>query len=434
MSSALGFGLASLLLLDGGVTLLRAALLNAQRGRLLLRAEGREREVERAVRLLEDTYLRVGLRFALSLLHLTLGWALWQTLFTLNPTSAANLLWVLLAGGLVLALEHALEGAVVAHAESWVLNLYGLYRLLAFLVHPLAALLIALRGGRTALETSPHPVTEDELRAWVKNEDTPGSLEKGEREMIYSIFQFGDTLAREIMVPRIDILALEASTTVEEAIRAFTQSGHSRVPVYEETIDNIIGLLYAKDLLRIQLDAEIPPDIRPFLRPAYFVPESKKVDDLLREMQARSIHMAIVVDEYGGTAGLVTLEDIVEEIIGEIRDEYDQSEELPYQEISPDEYVLHGRLSLDDVNDLLELSLNTDIADTLGGYIYSVVGKVPVGGEQIQVGDWEFIVEQISGRRIRRVRAIRRPRQANTEEDVNEARRHDSPAVSSHSA
>lgn len=434
MSNFLGIGLISLLLLDWGVALLRAALLSAQRGRLILRAEGREQEVERAIRLLEDPHLRVGLRFILSLLHLLLGWALWQTLLGLGPTLVTNWLGVALVGGFILAVEHLLEGAIASHAETWVLRLYSFYRLLGFLLRPVTVLLIALRGGRATVEASPHAVTEDELRAWVENEDTPGSLEKGEREMIYSIFQFGDTLAREIMVPRIDILALEASATVEEAIRAFTQSGHSRVPVYEETIDNIIGLLYAKDLLRIQLEPEKPSTIRPFLRPAYFVPESKKVDDLLREMQVRSIHMAIVVDEYGGTAGLVTLEDIVEEIVGEIRDEYDQSEELPYQKLGPDEYILHGRLSLDDVNDLLDLNLDTDVADTLGGYVYSVVGKVPLGGEQIQVGDWTFIVEQVSGRRIRRVHAIRQPSQPPTEEEANDARQHNTPAVSSHSA
>ncbi len=434
MSNVFNIGLIVLLLLDWGVTLLRAALLGAQRARLVLQAEGREQEVERAIRLLEDSHLRIGLRFVLSFLHLILGLALWQMLAGWQAAQATGWLGVIAAGGLILAGEHILEGAVTSRAETWVLRLYGLYRLLGFLLRPIAVLLIALRGGRASVEASPHAVTEDELRAWVENEDTPGSLEKGEREMIYSIFQFGDTLAREIMVPRIDILALEANATVEEAIHAFTQSGHSRVPVYEETIDNIIGLLYAKDLLRIQLEPERPSSIRPFLRPAYFVPESKKVDDLLREMQVRSIHMAIVVDEYGGTAGLVTLEDIVEEIVGEIRDEYDQSEELPYQKLGPDEYILHGRLSLDDVNDLLDLNLDTDVADTLGGYIYSVVGKVPLGGEQIQVDDWIFVVEQVSGRRIRRVHAIRQPSQTPTEEEANDARQHNTPAVSGHSA
>jgi CBS domain containing-hemolysin-like protein len=141
------------------------------------------------------------------------------------------------------------------------------------------------------------------------------------------------------------------------------------------------------------------------LRPAYFIPEAKKVDELLAEMQLQRIHMAIVVDEYGGIAGLVTLEDIVEEIIGEIQDEYDLSEELPYQEISEHEYLFQGRINLDDFNELMDSHLPIDEADTLGGFMYSQIGRVPLGGEQVQFGDLLLTVEQVSGRRIRKVRA-----------------------------
>ena len=153
-------------------------------------------------------------------------------------------------------------------------------------------------------------------------------MEPDERKMIYSIFQFGDTLCREIMVPRIEVLALDVNTPLNTAINQLVESGHSRAPVYEDVIDNVVGLLYAKDLLKMHTGPTDKQTIRKFLRPAYFVPESKKVDELLAEMQAKGIHLAVVVDEYGGMAGLVTLEDIVEEIVGEIRDEYDQSEEL----------------------------------------------------------------------------------------------------------
>jgi len=178
--------------------------------------------------------------------------------------------------------------------------------------------------------------------------------------------------------------------------------------------------LYAKDLLRAQLDETHPESIRPFLRPAYFVPESKKVDELLREMQTRSVHMAIVVDEYGGMAGLVTLEDIVEEIVGEIRDEYDQGEELLFQRISDDEYLLNGRIGMDDFNDLLGTNLVTELADTLGGYIYGTIGRVPTGGESMKVEDWDLTVEQVSGRRIIKVRAHRHPLQLFKEELLDE--------------
>jgi CBS domain containing-hemolysin-like protein len=223
--------------------------------------------------------------------------------------------------------------------------------------------------------------------------------------MIYSIFQLSQTLAREIMVPRIDMLALEAQTPLVEAVDALLQSGHSRVPVYEETVDKTLGLLYVKDLLRAWREGNQPGSLHELLRPAYFVPEAKKVDELLAEMQSQRIHMAVVVDEYGGVAGLVTLEDIVEEILGEIRDEYDQGEEAPYQVLKNGETLFLGRVDLDDFNEIMGSELPKDEADTLGGYIYSQVGRVPSVGEVVQKDNLVLTVEQVSARRIRKVRA-----------------------------
>jgi CBS domain containing-hemolysin-like protein len=217
------------------------------------------------------------------------------------------------------------------------------------------------------------------------------------------------------MVPRIDVLALEVNTPLDEAVNALLDSGYSRVPVYDETIDNILGLLYAKDLLGAWQDGNQEDGLREMLRPAYFIPEAKKVDELLAEMQTRRIHMAVVVDEYGGVAGLVTLEDIVEEIVGEIRDEYDLREEAFYQEISSDEYLCSGRMDLDDFNELMEVDLPSDEADTLGGFIYSRIGRVPTGGESIVLDNLRLTVEQVSKRRIRKVRAVRIPPQENEE-------------------
>jgi len=204
------------------------------------------------------------------------------------------------------------------------------------------------------------------------------------------------------------------------------ESGHSRLPVYEDNIDNIIGLLYAKDLLRLDLQAGAPEvfSLRPLLRPAYFVPEAKKVDTLLEEMQDQRFHMAIVVDEYGGTAGLVTLEDIVEEIIGEVRDEYDQAEELSYEVVSPDEYLLQGRVDLDMVNMLLGTRLVKESGETLSGYIYGNLGRVPLQGAEILIEGWTLQVEQVLGRRIRKVRAVRRLPEEEPEEKNHEETRH----------
>jgi CBS domain containing-hemolysin-like protein len=212
-------------------------------------------------------------------------------------------------------------------------------------------------------------------------------------------------MTREIMVPRIDILALDVRTSLPDAIQAFLTSGHSRLPIYELSIDNVIGLLYAKDLLKTSSRKEAQVSLRELLRPAYFVPETKKVDELLAEMQSQRIHMGIVVDEYGGVAGLVTLEDIVEEIVGEIRDEYDTtSEEVLYQQVGQDEYTFQGRIDLDDFNEVMGSHLSKDESDTLAGYLYDQMGRVPLGGESIIVAGLTFTIEQVTGRRIRRVR------------------------------
>jgi CBS domain containing-hemolysin-like protein len=248
-------------------------------------------------------------------------------------------------------------------------------------------------------------VTEDEVKTLVDAGQEEGVFEQGERRMIYSVFELGDTLAREIMVPRIDMLVLDVTTPLLEAIDVLLQSGHSRVPVFEDTVDHTLGLLYAKDLLRISRQGDSLNSLRDLLRPAYFVPEAKKVDELLAEMQSRRIHMAIVVDEYGGVAGLVTLEDIVEEVVGEIRDEYDQEEEFPYQALADGEYVFLGRVGMDDFNEIMGSDLPTDDADTLGGYIYSQLGRVPIVGESVQQGNLLLTVELVSARRIRKVRA-----------------------------
>jgi CBS domain containing-hemolysin-like protein len=177
------------------------------------------------------------------------------------------------------------------------------------------------------------------------------------------------------------------------------------VPIHEETIDNILGLLYAKDLLRVWREGNHLDSLRDLLRPAYFVPEAKKIDELLTEMQSQRVHMAVVVDEYGGMAGLVTLEDIIEEIFGEIQDEYDQGEQPPYQVTKDGDYLFLGRVDLDDFNDVMGCRLPTDEADTLGGYIYSQLGHIPNAGESVQKDNLLLTVEEVSAQRIQTVRA-----------------------------
>jgi putative hemolysin len=401
------------LVVDAVIIILRASLVNVRLPQLVnLGGQDPNSNITPVLYMVEKIGFRLGLRLLVNAAHFIIAGVTVFLLAAYLPQTLSG--WPLLGILVVIVLalvimEVALEGWIRPNAEAWLLRLAPLARVVEILLRPFSVLLGAVLGQTPTPERLPGAMTEDELKTWVEVGQPAGSLEKGERQMIYSIFHFGDTLCREVMVPRIDILALEVNTTVPEAVHALTLSGHSRVPVYEETIDNVIGLLYAKDLLRASLDNEEPENIRPFLRPAYFVPEAKKVDELLREMQAHSIHIAIIVDEYGGMAGLVTLEDIVEEIVGEIRDEYDQGEELLYQKISDDEFLFHGRIDLDDFNEVLGTNLVTDLADSLGGFLYGTIGRVPVGGEQVRVENWELQIEQVSGRRIRKIRAQRLP-------------------------
>jgi CBS domain containing-hemolysin-like protein len=315
------------------------------------------------------------------------------------------LLVIILLVALVLMVgEFTVEGNILREPERWSLRLGAFARGLIFIMTPLVFLPVLLLKSQWPAPVAAQ-MTEDELKTWVESEQEEGGLERGERQMIYSIFQFGNTLAREIMVPRMDMLAFEVSTSLAEAARSFTQSGHSRVPVYEDDIDNIIGLLYAKDLLHVMQNGQSKNSIREILRPAYFVPDTKKADALLTEMQAQRIHMAVVVDEYGGVAGLVTLEDIIEEIIGEIQDEYDLSEENLVQQNGPDEYVFLGRIDLDDFNEVMDSNIPKGESDTLAGYLYDHFGRVPHDGESIQTNGVLLTIEQVVGRRIRRVRA-----------------------------
>ena len=375
---------------------------------LLNLREGREEIVERTVTVLEKPRLRTGLRLAVTIMHVFLAGLI--TLLLVGYGAIGNVwlyVFLLLIGYLLLnLLEFGIEALILRNPEENAIRFRDFAAFIDFVFTPLSVLVMALLGP-SANQVTLASMTEEDLKNWVEVGQPEGSLEKGEREMIYSIFQFGDTLAKEIMVPRIDVLAMDINTTLGEARATFAQAGHSRVPVYEDTVDNVVGLLYAKDLLNVKQDQELVADHRELLRLAYFVPEAKKVDELLAEMQTRSMHMAIVVDEYGGVAGVVTLEDIVEEIIGEIRDEYDQSEELPFTQVNENEFVFLGRVDLDIFNDIMGSHIATENADTIGGYIYGEIGDVPSGGEMLESNGVTLIVDQVIGRRITKVRARR---------------------------
>jgi|SRR5579859_2144196 len=301
--------------------------------------------------------------------------------------------------------------AAVQNPERWARILVNPVRGAAWLLTPvigflsvITSSLVRLLGGQVR-RRGPF-VTEDELRMLVTVGEEEGVIEEEEREMIHSIFELGDRPVREIMVPRIDIVTLESEDTLEEAVNLIMQGGQSRIPIYEDTIDNIIGVLYAKDLLRHLRQGNLQGKVRDFVRPAYFVPESKKLDDLLHELQHQRVHMAIVVDEYGAVAGLVTIEDLVEEIIGDIQDEYDK-EEVLYEKLSGHEYIVDAKISIDDFNELLDLKLTDEDYDTLGGFVYTQLDKIPSVGDEINYQGLTLTVLSTRGRRITKIKVVR---------------------------
>jgi CBS domain containing-hemolysin-like protein len=249
--------------------------------------------------------------------------------------------------------------------------------------------------------------TRDEtVEQMVEASEKVGLIESDEHEMISGILQLDQTLAREIMVPRIDVVALDVESSLRDAIKVVIDGSYSRVPVFEETIDRVVGMLYSKDLLKTIHDSQDDVPIRSLVRPAFFVPESKRLDELLQELQANKVHMAIVIDEYGGTAGIVTIEDILEEIVGEIQDEYDATEEPQMQRVNANEAVFDARVNVDKVNEELGTNLPTD-NNTLGGLVYQRLDKMPRAGDQIRVDDATLTVQHVIGRRIKQVRVTK---------------------------
>ncbi len=240
----------------------------------------------------------------------------------------------------------------------------------------------------------------DEFQALLDLGEEQGELEEEEKEMIHSIFEFGDTIVREIMVPRTDVVCVQEDASISDLIRVIKEKGHTRIPVYEETIDKIIGIINAKDLLSFISSGDSGADIKSLARGALFVPESKKIDDLLRLFQKERQHMAIVVDEYGGTAGIVTLEDVIEEIVGDIRDEYDKEQAL-YKKTDENNYLVNAKIDIESLNDLIAIEIPVkDDYDTLGGFILEQTGSVPEPNQVVQYNQYKLMVNKVENNRI----------------------------------
>jgi len=261
------------------------------------------------------------------------------------------------------------------------------------------------------VKSTEHFLSEEEIRTLVELGEEKGALEEDEREMIDSIFEFGETTVGEIMVPRVDMVCIDMRASLEQLVRLIREKGHTRIPMYDEHIDNIRGIIHAKDLIPFLDKPETEIELSKLARTAYFVPESKKIDELLREFQKEKMHMAIVVDEYGGTAGLVTLEDVLEEIVGEIQDEYDR-EQPKFHRIDENTIIVDAKINIHDLNEILKEPLpESENYDTLGGLIFNITGSVPQEKEIIKYNNYDLIIEQVEGQRIGTVRIIHRKKE-----------------------
>ena len=306
------------------------------------------------------------------------------------------------------------KSLALAHPDRFALVLSGPVSLLNRLLSPLVSLLAAITrviSRRLGADVSrAAQITAEELKLIVERGGEQGLLEAEEEQMINAVIELGERRVHEVMVPRVSMIALPVTASLEEAIDAIVTGGHSRIPVYKDSIDSVVGILYAKDLLPLLKDNAGPrPDLRTLLRPPVLVPESMTIDDLLHELQRRKVHLAVVLDEYGGTAGLITIEDLLEEIVGEIQDEYDVEEPL-IERLSADEVRVDGRSDVDELEELFDIALSLEDEeeyDTIGGLIYHRIGGVPSPGDRVEIDGLVLTVETTDRRRVGKVLVVR---------------------------
>jgi putative hemolysin len=251
-------------------------------------------------------------------------------------------------------------------------------------------------------------ISEDEIRSIISVGEQTGVVPKEQRRMLHGVFELSQIRVRDVMIPRTEVAGIEVNSTFEEALALARRSRHSRFPVYEGSLDSIVGLIHSKDILNYVGTPEAF-DLRKIARPPYFVPESKRIETLLQSFRRKRVHLAVVVDEYGGVEGIVTLEDIFEEIVGEIEDEYDDVEEHIIK-VSDTEAVLDGRVSIDELNELLHVSIEAQDFDTVGGCVFHLLGRMPTVGDEAQADGVRLHVLSVEGHRVKRVRAILEPK------------------------
>jgi putative hemolysin len=342
-----------------------------------------------------------------------------RTIPVLEPYAEAVALLVvtaLLSFATIVFGELVPKTLALAHPERFSLGLSGLVGLLGRVLGPIVWLLTSVTQAVTRI-LGVHDIdrsqmmSTEELKLLVERGGEQGILEAEEEQMIHAVIELGERRLHEVMVPRTQIVALPVTATSDESIDTIVAEGHSRIPIYEESVDEVVGILYAKDLLPYLKPGATRPALRTLLRTPLFVPESMSIDDLLHVFQRRKVHIAIVLDEYGGTAGLVTIEDLLEEIVGEIQDEYDVEEPM-IERLSDDEVRVDGRAAVDELAELFDVTLaleDEDEYDTVGGLIYHRIGGVPSPGDQVGVDGLLLTVESTDGRRVEKVLVVRRP-------------------------
>ena len=443
---------ATLILVGGFFAASEIALITVKRHRLSQLAEDGNRAARTAQRLTEDpgrflATIQIAITF-LGFLAGATGAAAWSDEFGdflgglpigLTDGSAHTIAFVIVT--LVIALASIIIGELVP--KTLALNfperlalfvatpiglLQGLLSPIVWVVSRMSAILVRLLGGTEKPQGG--YLSTEELKILVETGSERGGIEEEEKDMITGVIELGEKRVHEVMVPRIGIRAVNVDDPIDEVLDMIIAAGHSRLPVFEESLDNIVGILYAKDLLpylKSNGRAKGPIDLRALVRAPVYVPESKAVDELLHDMQTAKRHIAIVVDEYGGTAGLVTMEDVVEEIVGEIQDEYDTEEAMVEPIASDDElaFRLDGRVSMDDVRDLFDLSdddePDEEAYDTVGGFVVHRVGRIPLPGAEIPFRDGVMLrVEAAEPRRVARVVASR-PLRPEEREEANGA-------------
>jgi CBS domain containing-hemolysin-like protein len=398
-------GVLALIVTTGFFAMSETAIIRTNRARAYRLAEEKRRGAVSLLKIVENVAPYLNVVLLLTLLA-TIGGTTLATIFTARHLHR----WGELVSTVVMTIllfifaEVTPKTWAVQQTDKWALRVAPILIAVHRAIGPLAAVLVrvanAIMPGR-GLPQGPL-ATEDEIRAMAEVASEEAAIEEDEKDLIHSIFEFGDTLVREVMVPRPDMVCVPVDSGLRNVLDVILRHGYSRIPVYRGELDEIVGVVYAKDVLRHLHAGKENVPLDSIMREAYFVPETKKLSELLREMQQRRVHIALVTDEYGSVAGLVTIEDLLEEIVGEIADEYDR-EEPQLEPVDDHTYRVNGRLSIDDVNDLLDVNLPHDEWDTVAGLMYGLLGAVPTQGETVSYDNLTFTAEKVQGRRIAKV-------------------------------